>query len=162
MSGKDESKVTGRLKKTRLRPGYIPLTDEMLGALRREQERTGVGIHRLMAGARDAPRGLTSINVQRWFSGDIKSAHVEQYEYLLRRWQVLPDDVIIPITPEMCGELDTLLSASVLSVPALVKSLSGNPNAPDEQAIHGWRSGIRATARSAEWACLIDRLRRDR
>jgi len=160
MSGKNEGKVTGRLKKKRLRPGYIPLTGEMLGALRREQERTGVGIHRLMAGARDAPRGFTSINVQRWVSGDIKSIHADQYQYLLERWQALPDDVIIPITPEMRVDLERLLSARSLPVKTIISSLADDPHAPSVQDVSLWRTGSVASVRSAQWTCLIDRLKR--
>lgn len=83
---------------------YIPITDEIRATLRGEAERTGLGAAALLRGKRPSEiNGMNSGTVQAWMSGAVKTARRDNLDYIIARWQSMPDkeDVWAPLTEEV-------------------------------------------------------------
>ena len=76
-----------------LESGYArkPITPEIQGRLRGEQERTGIGAKRLFRGMREVPDDLKPAAVQQWLDGRATTARQHHLEHVLKEWSLYPD-----------------------------------------------------------------------
>ncbi|MFC3229154.1 hypothetical protein ACFOGJ_18050 [Marinibaculum pumilum] len=122
------------------RRGWVLLDDDALGALHQAQDRSGVSVRMLLAGADDVPRGLNGRLIDSWFFGPTKIARSQHYEWVLARWQDLAAKALSPITDEIWAKLTDAHARSGITVADLLD----DPDAPDDlepDHITGWIEG---------------------
>lgn len=69
----------------------VPVSAAIREKLIAERERTGVGQTRLLSEASDVPFDLRADIVSAWINGSIASARKDYLDWVLRRWEALPD-----------------------------------------------------------------------
>lgn len=69
----------------------VPVSAAIREKLIAERERTGVGQTRLLSEAPDVPFDLRADIVSAWINGSIASARKDYLDWVLRRWEALPD-----------------------------------------------------------------------
>lgn len=127
--------------------GYIPLTDDIVQQLRAHQARTGIGPAQLLEDAEDKPPGLRTTDIRSWLAHRNKTAQKDLIDYVIRRWAAMPDQVVVPITPNMRDTLRREKQRTGLTLP---NALVNRPDIPDGLSvgmIHGWLYGQVKTAR---------------
>lgn len=83
---RDESALPGTQR--------VPITEDIREGLKRERERTGIMQADLLRGATDAPDGLSAPMISNWINGTTNTARRDHVEYVVRRWEGLPDTLI--------------------------------------------------------------------
>ncbi|MEO1207190.1 MAG: hypothetical protein AAFV45_12755 [Pseudomonadota bacterium] len=114
------------------KPQAVRITERYKSQLRREMERTGVGVHAMLKGTRNKmPEGLNAGIVRKWFNGGNATARQDHLTYVLDQWKALPDKPQeIPVTEAMREALRAeiertglspkmMLSRTELSVPGV-------------------------------------------
>lgn len=70
----------------------LQITQELLETLRMHKARTGIGASALLRNTRqERPKGLTATLINSWLENRTKSARQNHLEYVLKRWESLPD-----------------------------------------------------------------------
>lgn len=66
---------------------YIDITPEIIEKLKRLKEETGIKPDSLLRGKKDRPRALSSVQVNGWMKGRIKSAKPRYVDYIFNLWE---------------------------------------------------------------------------
>lgn len=84
----------------------IPLTSDMITALRAEKDRTGVGAIALLKANREtALEGLKAPHIEHWLGGRVKTVDSVEYKFVLAAWKTLETAQWIDLTSELRAEL---------------------------------------------------------
>ena len=153
----DMSEANGR-KAVRYGLRRVALTPEMRDALCHERERTGIGIHRLLASASDVPERLHTTTIHRWLSSQNKWAYQDHYDFVLSQWKAFPDDEVFSITPRLREKLKAELERSGVAVANLRKRLPAELDPPSELTIGKWTRGEVTTASRSQWELVMNAL----
>lgn len=70
---------------------HVAITREIRNILHMHINRSGVWPHTLLKDADSVPEGLDSLTVHGWLSQQSKTARKDHLQYVLQKWQALPD-----------------------------------------------------------------------
>ncbi len=73
-------------------PKKVPVTDELVEALKAEQSRTGLMPKRLLATMEIVPEGLSANGVSMWMGKRVKQAKQEHVDAVLKAYARIPSD----------------------------------------------------------------------
>lgn len=160
MPDDDTSKPDCYMSALRDTRDYIPITDEIRATLRREAKRTGLGAAALLRGKRPSEiNGVNSGMVQTWVSGAVKTAHRDNLDYIIARWQSMPDkeDVWTPLTEEVRMNIRTEIVRTGMGIKRILHDRDDVPQGLKEStltsAVYGKVKKIRR--RYIEYALLL-------
>lgn len=134
------------------------LTDEILTQIRSEITRTGTGVMRLLRGAKEKPRGLTSNIVQTWLNGSVASASPLHVAFVLQRWSELPDAQRQALTSDMIATLEAEFARTGMGAVTVLARADDRPMGLTQQVIQGWLRGRTNTVGIAHWEFVMARL----
>lgn len=121
---------------------FIRITPKTRARLREYNDKTGVGINKLLKNAKKIPQGLTVGKLQGWLSGTTKKARKDYMSFVLKEWQKYPQHEFVYVAEEQRKELlhhrkRTGLSPRVL----LWKHREENPEGLSDSLVDGWMKG---------------------
>lgn len=138
---------------------FVTISDELRAHLRREQERTGIGPMRLLRNAHEKPARLNSSTVSGWLGGVTRTASAAQFDYVLKRWAILPDNRRIPFTPDMRTHLEAEFRRTGTGSVTVLAKAADCPEGLTPALIQTLLRKNINTILESHWAFLQDRLR---
>lgn len=144
--------VDERTRPKRHSVSYEKITNSQLELLRFHRDRTGIGPDRLLQGAHDRPKGLSSKTIISWLGEAVESAKPRYLAYVLDRWSTLPDEARKPFTEAMRETLLEEFRRTGLTIPDMLRGAKGKAAGINANTISRWRNdpGLR-TVSAEQW-----------
>ena len=117
----------------------LKITPAIRERLRNEMERTGISPQALLENCPDAP--VNSHTVYRWLAGKIQSAEPRHYEYILKKWENLPESDVISFTPKIQAKMKALNKQTGVGIMALLAGQKDLPEGLNSIKANGYYNG---------------------
>jgi superfamily II DNA or RNA helicase len=138
-------------------PDMLDLTDEVYQTLKSHAERTGKWGQAVLTGASDIPDGLNGAMASHYLSGKAKQIRKTHQDWLLARYEALPDDPCVELTEEDYKYLQDQQERTGMTATLFVRNVRGLPADLTRQVIQLTLSRIKKTMRAESLAFLKTR-----
>lgn len=148
-----ESRVYGRL-----RNGNVEISNAVRSELQNLHKSTGISPAKLLIGALDRPKTLSSTIVRTWLSGDAKTANKDDLVYVLELWRshAVAKTGRVTITPEIRAELKRYQHETGIGAMALLNRHKNRPKDINSGTISGWMRGNIKKAQQAHLDFVLE------
>jgi len=125
---------------------YVSGTPEVIARFRRETQRTGVGIVKLLAGRGDIPEGLSAKKIANFCQGSVRRIRKDHMDYVMRLWRALPGRSFIELRTADIAALRGHTARTGKGPYAILRGARNKPDGLTAAIITAWLNG-RVTAR---------------
>lgn len=142
----------------------IQLTDEQIGHLRSEVDRSSIDATALLRRLKDVPDGLSSQMISSWLNNR-NSARLDHYQYIVNAWATMPDGLSrievskpprIRLTENRVLALRSLMKEKETPLSFLFKNKNNKfPDGLTYATVRGWLNGVR-TADEGHFAFVLE------
>ena len=142
----------------------IEIDPGTIDAMRSLQQKTGVGVSKLLSSRRDVPAGLTASKIEGWRSGKTRRAKREDVEYVLSVWNSLPQYEFVEVTEDVSLMLRAYRDQSGVGPYALLRGRRADrPKGLKSPMVQRWLEGQAGGVRKdhldfvlARWRAVIN------
>ena len=137
--------------------GHVELTKEIISTLKALKRDSGISTMRLLKGRKDIPKGLTSAIINRWISGDMKTARKGHFDYVVKAWQEI--DKRLTLTPEMYELFHSEYARTGMTRGRFLRLFTSKDGELPKGLIDALLSGKRHTMTAQNWEFMIERFK---
>ncbi|OAB55821.1 hypothetical protein AY600_17965 [Phormidium willei BDU 130791] len=129
----------------------VKITPAIRKHLNAERERTQIGVHKLLRGRKDVPKGLYGALIAKWLKGTVTHAPRHHIRYVEACWAEC--ESVAELTPEVRNALYAETERTGRSWSSFMESLDSPPPGLDASKLSRWASGYSkyAPASLLEW-----------
>ncbi len=93
----------------------IKLTEDIIGEIKAEKNRTLISLLDLLQKAPKVPTGLSDTTIYNWLNGAQKTANADHLDFVLKTYKSLPSNEFVEIAPEIQKKLKAEISRTAVS-----------------------------------------------
>ncbi len=134
----------------------VECSADLIAELRAEQERTGVGIRKLLSRCADLPEGLNVSRIENVLGGRARWIFQEHLDYVLELWRALPSREFVELTPEIASRLRDYAKRTGKGRQAILRGARDKPDGLTSDVIRRWLTGT-GTARKDQLEYIFAR-----